>query len=619
MNNSSRMPKVVIVGHVDHGKSSLIGRMMYDLQEVPDGKYEELKKVSEKRGMEFEFAFLLDALQAERDQGITIDTTQIFFKTKKRKYVFIDAPGHKEFIKNMITGAASADIAVLIVDVSEGIKEQTKKHSYILKLLGIDRVIVLFNKMDKIAFSQKIFSSIQKDLKNFLDKINIKITSEIPISAKNGDNIFHKSLNMNWYMSDTFCDALDKFNYHDFSNEDFLRIPVQDIYKVSDKRVIVGRVESGKVRIGDEILVMPSNEKVKIKSFEEWPLAKSVYSEGDCVGITLTDQIFVDKGNIISHSFNLPKLMKTFEANLFWLTEKRLDFQKKYYLKINTGEYTVNISQINKIIDIQNLESKTGNELPKKNDVCEIVIHSSQLIPMDDFKVNPKTARFCLLDDDEIIAGGIVNLDNYPDQRELRSDPNVKSENFNVTTVDRTSKSKHRSGIIWMTGLSGSGKSSIAKEVEKKLFLKDFNVFTLDGDNLRMGLNKGLSFSAEDRTENIRRTAEVAKLFTDAGFIVIVSLISPYRSERKKARDIKPEYFREIYVDASIDACIKRDVKGLYAKAIRKEIKNFTGISSPYEKPLNPDLVLSTEKESLEQSVLKLENYIIEEFSTKNS
>jgi bifunctional enzyme CysN/CysC len=293
-----------------------------------------------------------------------------------------------------------------------------------------------------------------------------------------------------------------------------------------------------------------------------------------------------------------------------------MDLSKKYQLKINTGEYTVNIRKVNKIIDTESLES-TNKKIPNKNDVSEVVIHSSQLIPMDDYNVLTKTARFCLLDENEIVAGGIASLQNYPDQKELNSSSNIKPINFDVTEVDRASRFNHRSGVIWMTGLSGSGKSTIAKEVERKLFSKDFNVFILDGDNLRMGLNRGLSFSPEDRTENIRRTAEVAKLFTDAGFIVIVSLISPYRSERKKARDIRPEYFREIYVKSSLEECIKRDVKGLYAKAIRSEIKDFTGISAPYEEPLSPDLTVDTEQEEIEESVLKLESFIIEEFSIK--
>ena len=308
--------------------------------------------------------------------------------------------------------------------------------------------------------------------------------------------------------------------------------------------------------------------------------------------------------------------MNTFEANLFWLNDKKMDLSKKYQLKINTGEYTVNIRKVNKIIDTESLES-TNKKIPNKNDVSEVVIHSSQLIPMDDYNVLTKTARFCLLDENEIVAGGIASLKNYPDQKELNSNSNIIPVNFDVTEVDRSSRFNHRSGVIWMTGLSGSGKSTIAKEVERKLFSKDFNVFILDGDNLRMGLNRGLSFSPEDRTENIRRTAEVAKLFTDAGFIVIVSLISPYRSERKKARDIRPEYFREIYVKSSLEECIKRDVKGLYAKAIRSEIKDFTGISAPYEEPLSPDLTLDTEQEEIEESVLKLQRFIIEEFSIK--
>ena len=614
------IPKVVIVGHVDHGKSSLIGRLMYDLDEVPSGKYEELKKVSEKRGMEFEYAFLLDALQAERDQGITIDTTQIFFKTKKRKYVFIDAPGHKEFIRNMITGASSADIAVLIIDAYEGLKEQTKKHAYLLKLLGLDNVICIFNKIDKINYDEKRFLKVEKDLHQFTHDIGIKVTATIPVSAKYGENIVKKSKKLTWYDGQPFCEILDSHNTKKSSDDLPLRLPIQDIYKVDDKRVIVGRIETGELKLNDELFFLPSNETVKLKSLEVWPKAKKKYISGDNVGLTIEEQIFIDKGNLISHVTSRPKLMNTFEANLFWLSEKKLKINKQYLMKINTGEYNILISKVSKIIDTDNLTSKTPNLSPEKNDVCEVVIHSSQLIPMDDFKDNQKTGRFCILDEEKIIAGGIINLQNFPDQKDVIQTKNIKPVSFSVTEIDRALRFNHRSAIIWMTGLSGSGKSTIAKEIERKLFLKSYNVFVLDGDNLRMGINRGLGFTTEDRTENIRRTAEVARLLTQAGFIVIVSLISPYISERKKARDIRPEIFKEIFIKASIDECKKRDVKGLYSKAISGEIKNFTGISSPYEDPKNPDLILNTEKESIEESVNKLENFIIKEFGmTKNS
>ena len=609
------IPKVVVVGHIDHGKSSFIGRLMYDLDQIPDGKFEELKEVSKKRGMDFEFAFLMDALQSERDQGITIDTTQIFFRTKKRKYVFIDAPGHKEFVRNMITGASSADIAMLIVDVCEGVKEQTKKHSYLLKLLGIDNVIVLYNKMDKIKNDEKKYLSVKNEMEEYMRNIGIKISNQIPISAKCGDNIVEKSSNIKWYAEKVVSDVLDEFNVDSKNVLGPLRLPVQDIYKIKDKRAIVGRIESGKVSIDDELLFLPSNETVRIDSFEEWPEPRNDYFAGESIAFTMREQIFVDRGNLVSHSETPPKLMQTFEANIFWLTHKKLNLKSKYLLKINTGEYSVSIKNIKKIINTDNLESKSSSGIIRKNDVAEIVLHSSQLIPMDDFRDNKKTGRFCLLDEEEIIAGGIVDLSNYPDQRESSVQPNIKPIELAVKEIDRSNKFNHRSAIIWLTGLSGSGKSTIAKEVERKLFLRDFNVFVLDGDNLRMGLNKGLKFSTDDRTENIRRTAEVAKLFSHAGFIVIVSLISPYKSERKKARDIRPEIFREIYVSASLEECSKRDVKGLYAKANKGEIKNFTGISSPYEEPDNPDLILNTEDESVEKSVKKLENFIVENFS----
>ena len=343
------------------------------------------------------------------------------------------------------------------------------------------------------------------------------------------------------------------------------------------------------------------------------------YISGDNVGLTIEDQIFIDKGNLISHVTSRPKLMNTFEANLFWLSEKKLKVNKQYLMKINTGEYNIFIRKVSRVIDTNNLNSKNSSLSPEKNDVCEVIIHSSQLIPMDDFKDNQKTGRFCILDEEKIIAGGIINLQNFPDQKDVIQTKNIKPVSFSVTEIDRALRFNHRSAIIWMTGLSGSGKSTIAKEIEKKLFLKNYNVFVLDGDNLRAGINRGLGFTTEDRTENIRRTAEVARLLSQAGFIVIVSLISPYISERKKARDIRPEIFKEIFIKASIDECKKRDVKGFYSKAISGEIENFTGISSPYEDPKNPDLILNTEKESIEESVNKLENFIIKEFGMTNN
>ena len=613
---NAEVPKVVIVGHVDHGKSSFIGRFLFDVGEVQKEKYEELKRASERRGSDFEFAFLLDALQDERDQGITIDTTRIFFKTSLRKYVFIDAPGHKEFIRNMITGASSADIAILIVDVHEGIKQQTKKHAYLLKLLGVENIITLFNKMDKVNYSEEKYIKTKKELNKYLDEIEINCHSSIPISSKIGDNIVSSSSNMNWYSGPIFINVLDNYRVSENKISDFIRFPVQDIYKIGEKRVIVGRIESGKITRGTKLIFLPSNEKVEVKSIEVWPKAQKEHVVGDCIGITLSEQIFVDKGNLAADTAFPPKLTNRFESSVFWLSEKKISHKKKYLMKINTGEYEVSINRIKKVIDTESLNVKKSIAV-NKNDVCELVIHSSQLIPMDDYSFNKTTARFCLLDNEEIVAGGIVDLKNYPDQREAKESQkrNIIPENYSVTEIDRSIRFNHRPGIIWLTGLSGSGKSTIAKNVEKRLFKRNINVFTLDGDNLRIGLNKNLAFSPEDRTENIRRTAEVAKLFTQAGFIVLVSLISPYRSERKKARDIRSEFFREIYIKASIDVCSKRDVKGLYAKAISGEIKNFTGISSPYEEPEKPDLVINTSKEKVEESVTKLEDYILKEFS----
>ena len=421
---------------------------------------------------------------------------------------------------------------------------------------------------------------------------------------------------MEWYKGSSFVEVLDKLKIQEDDKSNFIRFPVQDIYKLGDKRIIVGRIESGKIKCGTKLIFLPSNETVSVKTLEAWPKAKKEYEVGDCIGITLSDQIFVDKGNMASDIITPPKLTNRFESRVFWLSKKKISFNKKYLMKINTGEYEVSINQIKNIIDVESLTEKKQSNV-EKNDICEVVIHSSELIPMDDYSFNKSTSRFCLLDENEIVAGGTVDIRNYPDQREFKDNlkQNIVPENYAVSEIDRSIKFNHRPGIVWLTGLSGAGKSTIAKNVEKKLFQKNINVFTLDGDNLRIGLNKNLDFSPKDRTENIRRTAEVANLFTKAGFIVLVSLISPYRSERKKARDIRPEVFREIYIEASLEVCSERDAKGLYAKAKKGEIENFTGISSPYEPPELPNLVINTSKCSIEESVKKLEKYILKEFS----
>ena len=483
-------------------------------------------------------------------------------------------------------------------------------------MLGFEKIIILYNKIDKVDYSESRFLNIKSKLEPFLSKIGIKSISSIPVSSIKGDNIVSLSEKTRWYRGSSFIDVIDKCKIQEDFKTEFIRFPVQDIYKFGDKRIIVGRIESGKIKRGTKLIFLPSNESVNVETIEVWPKAKKEYNVGDCIGITLSDQIFVDKGNMASDIERPPKLTNRFESRVFWLSKKKISFNKKYLMKISTGEYEVSINKIKNIIDVESLTKKKKQNV-EKNDVCEVVIHSSELIPMDDYSFNKSTSRFCLLDEKEIVAGGIVDIRSYPDQREYRDNlkHNIVPENYAISEIDRSIKFNHRPGIIWLTGLSGAGKTTIAKNVEKRLFQKNINIFSLDGDNLRIGLNKNLDFSPEDRTENIRRTAEVANLFSKAGFIVLVSLISPYRSERKKARDIRPEIFREIYIEASIKVCLKRDVKGLYAKAIKGEIKNFTGISSPYEPPEMPNLVINTSKSSIEESVKKLEKYILKEFS----
>ncbi len=611
--------KIVIVGHVDHGKSTLVGRLLYDTNSLPDGKFEAIQASCKKRGMPFEWSFLMDALQIERDQGITVDTTQIWLKTPSRDVVIIDAPGHKEFLKNMISGAAQADAALVLIDAKEGIREQSKRHGYLLHLLGVRQIAVLVNKMDMVGYDKEVFARIEEEYRQYLGSLGVTPTCFIPISARDGDGIKAASANMPWYKGDSVTQMLEKFTVAAADETLPLRFPIQDIYKFDERRILVGRIESGSLKVGDELLFSPSNTLAKVASIETWPEVKNppqIVQAGQSVGITLDDQIFVERGHIASHRENAPMLTNLFRARMFWLGKKPLEIGRRYKIKLGTAEMMAELKTIEHVIDSDTL-AKVRSDVVERGNVAEVIWRIKGLASVDDFNHNQRMGRFVVLLDYDVAGGGIINMDGFFDQR-VAAPKTVKSHNifdvdFGITPEQRSLTNGHNGGILWFSGLSGSGKSSIAKLLQKRLFDKGHQVFILDGDNVRKGLSSDLGFSAEDRKENLRRVGEVATLFAKAGMIVISAFISPMREDRRMVRAIAPNYFHNIHIKASLETCEKRDVKGLYKKARAGEIPDFTGISAPYEEPNNPDLVLDTENLSVEACVEQLIKYVDEQ------
>ena len=617
--DQSQQLKLVIVGHVDHGKSTLVGRLLHDTNSLPDGKMEAIQASCKKRGMPFEWSFLMDALQTERDQGITIDTTQIWLKTPTRDVVIIDAPGHKEFLKNMITGAAQADAALVLIDAKEGIREQSKRHGYLLHLLGVRQIAVLVNKMDMVGYAQSTFQNIEKEYREYLKSLGIEALCFIPISARDGDCISAPSAHMPWYKGPSLVGMLEQFTVASSDEKLPLRFPVQDVYKFDERRIIAGRIESGRISVGDTILFSPSNTQVKVASIESWPVKEAVTSAyaGQSVGITLTDQIFVERGHVASHlpveGVGAPMITNTFRARIFWLGHKPLEVEKRYKIKLATSEILAEVNTIEHVINSDTLAHVKAERVERGN-VAEVIFRTRGVVAVDDFNVSRQLGRFVILQDYDVAGGGIINLEGFFDQRAAQS-KQVKSKNifdvdFGVTPQHRALVNGHMGGVLWFTGLSGSGKSTIAKQLQKRLFDKGFQVVCLDGDNVRRGLNRDLGFSPQDRTENIRRVSEVAALFAQNGTIVISSFISPYREDRRNARAVAPDFFHSIYIKASLEACEKRDTKGLYKQAREGKLPEFTGISAPYEEPVNPDLVIDTENMTTEAGVNALVRYV---------
>lgn len=604
--------KLVIVGHVDHGKSTLVGRLLHETGALPAEKLEQLKAISAKRGQALEWAFLLDSFQAERDQGVTIDVSRIRFATAARPYVVIDAPGHVEFLKNMVTGAADAEAALLMVDASEGLKEQTRRHAYLLRLLGVEQVAVVVTKMDLVGYDQQRFSEIARDVRAYLQELGADPQVIIPISAREGENIAAKSGKMAWHDGPTVLEALDTFTPRRPPAFMPLRLPVQDVYKFDDRRIIAGTIAAGQLRQGDTLLFSPSGKTARVETIETWSAPEKLEAKvGEAIGVTLDRQIFVERGELASHIEEAPVLTNVFRGRVFWLDDAPLKVGDAVKLRINSTDAEARVQAIERVIDTESLAGG-GADAVNRNEVAEIVLRTRSMLALDEARANPETGRFVISRNFRIVGGGVISMEGYPDQREaitVRS-TNITASESEIDRSARWRRNGHRGGVYWLTGLSGSGKSTIARETERQLFLKGFNVYVLDGDNVRTGLNANLGFSPEDRAENIRRVGEVAALFADSGTIVLASFISPYQSDRDRARQAAGDSFHEVYIKADLSVCETRDPKGLYKKARTGEIPEFTGISAPYEAPEAPECTVDTDADTPEESAGKLVAYI---------
>src|ERR1700754_3965092 len=528
--------RIVIVGHVDHGKSTLVGRLLHETGSLPDGKLEMLKAVSARRGMPFEWSFLLDALQTERDQGITIDTTQIRFRTPSRDVVLIDAPGHAEFLRNMITGASQADGAVLIIDALEGVRDQTRRHGYLLHLLGIRQVAVVVNKMDRVDFSDARFEEIAEEITTHLTGLGVTPSAVIPISARDGDGVAAHTQNIAWYKGPTVVEALDALEPARALEALPLRLPVQAIYKFDDRRIVAGRIESGSLIAGDEIVIMPAGKIAKIRSVENWPLTPVVGRQGAgrSVGITLDRELFVERGDIIAHAGSTPRDTRRIRARVFWLHDKPLSKGDSILVRLGTREVRANVVAIEKAIDPGALSNEENKSIAR-NHVGEIDISLAQPIAADPYGDNPRTGRLVIEVNGRIAGGGLV-LSVDAGQRAIPVD--IVPVESALRPDERSARYRHNGAVVWLTGLPASGKSTLAKALERRLFTNGGSPILLGGGTARGGLNSDLGFPPADRSENIRWLAEVATHLARNGHIAIVAAVPPAREDRATARRI---------------------------------------------------------------------------------
>jgi bifunctional enzyme CysN/CysC len=633
--NHANLLRFTTVGSVDDGKSTLIGRLLMDTKNIYDDQLEAVKKVAKRKGeKEIDLSLLTDGLAAEREQGITIDVAYRYFQTPKRKFIIADTPGHVQYTRNMVTGASTANLAIILIDARRGVLEQSRRHGFIASLLQVSHMIVAVNKIDLVDYSQEVFDSIVEEYDEYSRKLDIKDITYVPVSALKGDNVVVESEKTPWYDGPTVLHMLE--NVHigsDLNMRDF-RFPVQYVIRPDlNFRGYAGRVVSGSVSPGEEIAVLPSGLISKVKTITTMDGDLEEARAPQSVVITLEDEIDISRGDMIVRRHNLPQVENSIDVILCWMGNDPLEIGKNYFIKHTTRTVNASVSKLIYMFDVNTLHRTDATEhnlfcelikTPHRTDVNTLLLNEigraeiklTQPIMLDQYNKNRETGSFIVIDPDTnftvgagMIRGAVRSIEETI-HAEGKSDVEeelpvkVEMERDPVSLREREERYKHKTAVIWFTGLSGSGKSTIAKSLERLLFSTGIHTALLDWDKLHHGLCKDLSFSDQDRIENIRRAGEVARVFYEHGSVVLCTFVSPLRCQRDQVKALIPEgRFFEVFVRCSLQTCIQRDPRGLYKKAIDGEIPQFTGINSPYEEPLNPDIILDSELKSIEENL----------------
>ncbi len=601
--------RFITCGSVDDGKSTLIGRMLYEAQLVFEDQVTTLQQDSKKvgtQGGDIDFALLVDGLAAEREQGITIDVAYRFFSTDHRKFIVADTPGHEQYTRNMVTGASTADVAVILVDASAGLLTQTRRHSFITSLLGIKHVVLAVNKMDLVDYDREVFDQIVADYHEFAKQLKFESICAIPLSALKGDNVIERSTRTHWYSGPTLLGYLETVDIRQQQADAPFRFPVQWVNRPSaDFRGFAGTVVAGQIHPGDTVRVLPSGEVAQVKEIVLYQDYLDSAQAGQAVTLTLDKEVDISRGDVIVAADSPCEVSDQFDASLVWMDQEEGYLGRSYWLMLGTTRINATLSDIKFSYNINTLEELSANSFAL-NDIGRVTLSFDRAVPFEAYADCPELGSFVLVDryTHATVGAGMINY-------ALRRAKNIHRHSHNVDKAARAALNGHPGKVLWMTGLSGSGKSTVANAVEQALHAQGKRTFILDGDNVRHGLNKDLGFTDADRVENIRRTAEVAKLMVEAGLIVITAFISPFRSERDMARSLfEEDEFVEIYLDVPLDVAESRDPKGLYRKARSGELPHFTGIDSPYEAPETAEIVLPTNNLSLEECVQRVLKHV---------